>query len=175
MKAVSFILVILVLAPAYKARPQNFNLSQSGNIQISTIDGVFKCDGMECPSNSVKCSVSMTSTKDLANVETIRKCYDANEVATKEETSLSPNPYPGSQVVNYSEATRTGTMVNQQFHVGDGPNDGNDAFAGVDLMNQEFQDWHKNFVDRMNAFNMNFQQQIQNFHNFQNSQNRFLH
>lgn len=38
--------------------------------------GVITCDKMTCPSNSIGCSVSVESTKDLANIETIRKCYD---------------------------------------------------------------------------------------------------
>lgn len=36
---VSLLLVILTLAPAYNARPQNVNISQSGNVRITTIDG----------------------------------------------------------------------------------------------------------------------------------------
>lgn len=98
---VSLLLIILTLTPTYKARPQNFNISQSGNVRIITADGknliirkkwlfsvsnhthlwnvsgVIKCDGMICPSNSVGCNVSTKTTNDLNNIETVRRCYDS--------------------------------------------------------------------------------------------------
>lgn len=100
MTTVYLLLVILVLAPTYKARPQNINISQSGNTRISTVNGeklkinffflpailhniltfigVIKCDEMICPSLSVGCNIMTKTTDDLINVITVKKCYDSN-------------------------------------------------------------------------------------------------
>lgn len=33
------LLLLIALAPEYNARPQNINISQSGNVRITTING----------------------------------------------------------------------------------------------------------------------------------------
>ncbi|KAG4069027.1 hypothetical protein HA402_008338 [Bradysia odoriphaga] len=162
----SLLLLLLVFASENAARPQqNVNISQTGNVQIATVNGIITCDEMTCPANSIGCSVSVETTEDMANIETVRKCYDKERVTTKEEKTTSPNPYPGTVVSSYSDSSNTGVIQHFNYEL----NGGNEHELSSQLgaINAEFQDWQQKFQKEMETFNANFHKQM--LKNFQSS------
>ncbi|XP_037032770.1 uncharacterized protein LOC119071810 [Bradysia coprophila] len=161
----SLLLLLLVFASENAARPQhNVNISQTGNVRIATVNGAITCDEMTCPSNSIGCSVSVETTEDMANIETVRKCYDKQRVTTKEEKTTSPNPYPGTVVSSYSDSSNTGVIQHFNYELN---GDGNEFSSQLGAINTEFQEWQEKFQKEMEAFNANFHKQM--LKNFQSS------
>lgn len=87
---------------------------------------------------------------------------------TKEDKSTEPNPYPGTKISDYSEASRSGSHVTQHFHHGDVDSS---ITAELSQINKQMQEWQEKFQQQMNEFNTNLHNDIlQNIQkSFQNS------
>lgn len=59
-----------------------------------------------------------------------------------------------------SNTDSSSTGVIQHTYFGDGGEGGDEFSASTDMINKQFQEWQEKFQEQMNAFNMNFQQQI---------------